>query len=61
MTSVERDSEIALELTLWKEKTVKCLRLASEIRKTAFQIIHDTSRQQLGLTLPDTVNTVKCS
>jgi hypothetical protein len=26
-----------------------------------FQLIRDTSRQQLGWTLPDTVNTVKCS
>ena len=26
-----------------------------------FQLIWDTSRQQLGWTLPDTVNTVKCS
>jgi hypothetical protein len=26
-----------------------------------FQLIQDTSRQQLGWTLPDTVNTVKCS
>jgi hypothetical protein len=26
-----------------------------------FQLIHDTSWQQLGWTLPDTVNTVKCS
>jgi len=29
--------------------------------ETAFQLIHDTSRQQLGWTLPDTVNIVKCS
>jgi len=28
---------------------------------TQFQLIHDTSRQQLGWTLPDTLNTVKCS
>jgi len=28
---------------------------------TQFQLIQDTSRQQLGWTLPDTVNTVKCS
>jgi hypothetical protein len=27
----------------------------------AFQLIQDTNRQQLGWTLPDTVNTVKCS
>jgi hypothetical protein len=26
-----------------------------------FQLIQDTSRQQPGWTLPDTVNTVKCS
>jgi len=26
-----------------------------------FQFIQDTSRQQLGWTLPDTVNTVECS
>jgi hypothetical protein len=26
-----------------------------------FQLIQDTSRQQLGWTLPDTVNTVRCS
>jgi len=29
--------------------------------KQQFQLIQDTNRQQLGLTLPDTVNTVKCS
>ena len=32
-TSAEKDSEIALELALWKEKTVKWLWLASEIRE----------------------------
>jgi len=26
-----------------------------------FQLIQDTSRQQLGLILPGTINTVKCS
>jgi len=26
-----------------------------------FQLIRDTSRQKLGWTLPDTLNTVKCS
>jgi len=29
--------------------------------KAKFKIIQDTSRQQLGWTLPDTVNTSKCS
>jgi len=29
--------------------------------ETAFQLIHDISRQQLGWILPEAVNTVKCS
>jgi hypothetical protein len=29
--------------------------------RAMFQLIQDTSQQQLGWTLPDTVNTVKCS
>jgi len=36
-----------------------CTRLTIYI--VLFQLIRDTSRQQLGWTLPDTVNTVKCS
>ena len=37
----------------------RCTRLATHI--VQFQLIRDTSRQQLGWMLPDTVNTVMCS
>jgi hypothetical protein len=32
-----------------------------ELELEQFQLIHDTSRQQLEWILPDAVNTVKCS
>ena len=40
----------------------KCIPLAClAFINMTFQLIRDTSRQQLGWILPDTVNTVKCS
>ena len=45
--------------------TVKCswwlAKTTPETCRTAFQLIHDTSRQRLEEILPDAVNTVKCS
>jgi len=41
-----------------KLNTVDCEAYASQSTAFSFKLIRDTSRQQLGWTLPDTVNTV---